>query len=61
MDRSSTSSLSLLQIRAAGAGLLVVFALFVWFVAVSSAALDFTVAVVASVAWCIWLERNAGL
>jgi hypothetical protein len=61
MDRGSTSSLSLLQIRAAAAGLLVAFALFVWFVAVWSAALDFTVAVVAAVAWCVWLERNAGL
>jgi hypothetical protein len=48
-----------LQIRLAAAGLLVVFALFVWFAAITSAALDFTVAVVAAVAWCVWLERNA--
>jgi hypothetical protein len=60
MDRGSPSSLSLLQIRAAAIGLVVVFALFVWFVAASSAAIDFTVAVIAAVAWCIWLDRNAG-
>jgi len=39
MDRGS--SLSLSQIRAAAVGLVVVFALFVWFVAASSAAIDF--------------------
>jgi hypothetical protein len=59
MDRGFTSSLSPSWIRAAVMGLAVLFALFVWFVAAASAALDFTIAVVAAVAWCIWLDRNA--
>lgn len=57
MDRGSPSSLSVLQTRAAVAGLVLAFALFVWFVAVSSAAIDFAIAVVVALAWCIWLER----
>lgn len=59
MDRGSTSSPSSLRIRAAATGLAVVFALFVWFVSVSSAAIDFAIAVVVAVGWCIWLERSA--
>ena len=60
MDRRSPSSPSPLRFRAAALGLTVVFALFVWFAAASSAAIDFTVAVIAAVAWCIWLDRNVG-
>ena len=61
MDRVPTSSPSSLRIRATAVGLVVVFALFVWFVAVTSAALDFTVAAVAAIGWCIWLDRNTRL
>jgi hypothetical protein len=60
MDRGSTSSRSPSWIRAAVIGLAVLFALFVWCVAAAPAALDFTVAVGAAVAWCIWLDRNGG-
>ena len=58
MDRRFTSSLSPFWIRAAAVGSTAVFGLFAWFAAVSSAAIDFTVAVVAAVAWCIWLDRD---
>src|SRR5262245_4626226 len=58
MDRSSTSSLSPLRIRAAAVGLAVAFALFVWFVAVTSAAVDFAVAAAVALGWCLWLDRS---
>jgi hypothetical protein len=58
MDRRFTSSLSPFQIRMAAVGIVAAFGLFVWFAAVSSAAIDFTVAVVAAVAWCSWLDRE---
>jgi len=61
MDQGPASSLSPSWTRAAVIGLAVLFALFVWFVAAASAALDFAVAVVAAVAWCVWLDRSAGL
>jgi len=61
MERRFTSSLSPFWIRASALGIAAVFPLFVWFVATSSALIDFTVAVVAAIAWCLWLDRNAGL
>jgi hypothetical protein len=61
MERRFTSSLSPFWIRASVLGIAAVFPLFVWFVATSSALIDFIVAVVAAIAWCLWLDRNAGL
>jgi len=58
MDRPFTSSPSPVFNRVAAVGIAAVFGLFVWFAAVSPAAIDFTIAVVAAVAWCIWLDRN---
>jgi hypothetical protein len=58
MERRFTSSLSPFWIRASALGIVAVFPLFVWFVATSSALIDFTVAVVAAVVWCLWLERS---
>jgi len=58
MDRRFTSSLSPFWIRASALGLVAVFPLVAWFVATSSALIDFTVAVVAAVVWCLWLERS---
>jgi hypothetical protein len=58
MDRLFTPSLAPFWIRSAVLGIAIVFGLFVWLVAVWPAAIDFTVAVAAAVAWCIWLDRE---
>jgi hypothetical protein len=57
MDRQNASS-SVFWIRARAVGIAAVFPLLVWFVAAASAAIDLTLAVVAAIAWCIWLDRN---
>jgi hypothetical protein len=59
MDRGASSSLARWRIRATAVGLGVVFALFVWFVAVMSAAIDFGVAAVVALGWCRWLDWSA--